>query len=41
VALLTDDRIGRALDRLFDADRGTLLTRVRIPLIVNGQIGRS
>ena len=28
VALLTDDRIGRALDRLFDADRGALLTRV-------------
>ncbi|MFH0947315.1 MAG: IS1634 family transposase, partial [Planctomycetota bacterium] len=28
VALLTDDRIGRALDRLFDADRGSFLTRV-------------
>jgi transposase len=25
---LTDDRIGRALDRLFDADRGELLTQV-------------
>ena len=25
---LTDDRIGRALDRLFDADRGGLLTQV-------------
>jgi transposase len=26
--LLSDDRIGRALDRLFDADRSALLTRV-------------
>jgi len=25
---LSDDRIGRALDRLFDADRGALLTEV-------------
>lgn len=28
VAKLTDDRIGRALDRLFDADRAALLTEV-------------
>lgn len=28
VKLLSDDRIGRALDRLFDGDRGTLLTKV-------------
>ncbi len=28
VKLLSDDRIGRALDRLFDADRGSLLTEV-------------
>ncbi len=27
-AHLSDDGIGRALDRLFDADRGTLLTRI-------------
>jgi transposase len=27
---LSDDRIGRALDRLFDADRGALLTEVAI-----------
>ena len=26
LALINDDRIGRALDRLFDADRGALLT---------------
>src|SRR6266542_544424 len=26
VALLNDDRVGRSLDRLFDADRGALLT---------------
>jgi len=25
-ALLNDDRVGRALDELFDADRGSLLT---------------
>lgn len=28
VARLTDDQVGRALDRLFDADRATLLTQV-------------
>lgn len=28
IACLSDDRIGRALDRLFDADRAGLLTRV-------------
>ena len=28
VAGLTDDQVGRALDRLFDADRATLLTQV-------------
>jgi transposase len=28
VALLNDDRVGRCLDRLFDADRGALLTTV-------------
>ena len=28
VAQLTDDQVGRALDRLFDADRATLLTQV-------------
>jgi transposase len=27
---LSDDRIGRALDRLFDADRGALLTEVAL-----------
>ena len=28
VAVLNDDRVGRALDRLFDADRASLLTEV-------------
>ncbi len=28
MALLNDDRVGRALDRLFDADRASLLTEV-------------
>src|SRR5215467_16376820 len=28
IELVGDDRIGRALDRLFDADRGALLTEV-------------
>lgn len=27
-AALTDDTVGRALDRLFDADRGSLLTEI-------------
>src|SRR4029450_1860270 len=31
-ARLTGDRIGRALDRLFDADRGALLTEVALML---------
>jgi transposase len=31
-ARLSDDRIGRALDRLFDADRGALLTAVVLAL---------
>jgi transposase len=31
-ARLSDDRIGRALDRLFDADRGALLTEVALVL---------
>ena len=31
-ARLSDDRIGRALDRLFDADRGALLTEVVLAL---------
>ena len=33
VAHLGDDVIGRALDRLFDADRGTLLTRVVVAAV--------
>ena len=33
VAHLCDDVIGRALDRLFDADRGTLLTRVVVAAV--------
>ena len=28
VALLSDDRVGRALDRLFDADRASLLCEI-------------
>jgi len=33
VAHVGDDVIGRALDRLFDADRGTLLTRVVVAAV--------
>ena len=33
VAELGDDRIGRALDRLFDADRGALLTEVLVSTV--------
>jgi len=32
-ALLNDDRVGRALDLLFDADRGTLLTELTLRAI--------
>src|SRR5450755_350902 len=33
VALLCDDRVGRALDRLFDADRASLLTELTLVAI--------
>ena len=33
VALLCDDRVGRALDRLFDADRASLLTELTLRAI--------
>lgn len=33
VALLGDDRVGRALDRLFDADRASLLTQLMLGVI--------
>lgn len=33
VARLTDDQVGRALDRLFDADRATLLTQVVVQAV--------
>ena len=33
VALLNDDRVGRALDQLFDADRATLLTELTLHAI--------
>jgi transposase len=33
-----DDAIGRALDRLFDADRGTLLTRVVVAVVQRFEI---
>jgi hypothetical protein len=33
LALLNDDRVGRALDRLFDADRASLLTELMLGVI--------
>jgi hypothetical protein len=33
VAAIGDDRIGRALDHLFDADRGALLTEIVIAMV--------
>jgi transposase len=33
VALLNDDRVGRALDQLFDADRASLLTQLMLSVI--------
>lgn len=35
VALLNDDRVGRCLDRLFDADRASLLTEVVLRAVRN------
>jgi transposase len=37
-ALLNDDRAGRALDQLFDADRGSLLTELMLGVIAEFQI---
>ncbi|MCA1700195.1 MAG: IS1634 family transposase [Actinobacteria bacterium] len=37
-ALLNDDRVGRALDQLFDADRGSLLTGLMLGVISEFQI---
>jgi transposase len=39
VNLLSDDRIGRALDRLFDADRGIFLTEVVVETVKRFRIG--
>ena len=36
--LLNDDRVGRALDQLFDADRGSLLTELMLGVIAEFQI---
>jgi transposase len=33
VPLLRDDQLGRALDRLFDADRGTVMTRLVVAMV--------
>ena len=38
VVLLNDDRVGRALSRLFDADRASLLTRVVLDAITRFDI---
>jgi transposase len=38
VGLLNNDRVGRALSRLFDADRASLLTRVVLDAITNFDI---
>jgi len=38
VALLHDDRVGRALDRLFDADRHALLTDLVVHMIKEFQV---
>jgi transposase len=38
VELLNDDRVGRSLSRLFDADRASLLTRVVLDAIANFDI---
>ena len=38
VALLNDDRVGRALDRLFDADPRALLTALVVPMVKEFQV---
>lgn len=38
VALLNDDRVGRALDRLFDADRASLLTQLTLGVIAEFKV---
>src|ERR1700690_3689625 len=40
-ALLNDDRVGRALDQLFDADRGSLLVELMLGVIGEFQIDAS
>lgn len=37
--LLNDDRVGRALDRLFDADRGALLTDLVVFMVREFEVG--
>lgn len=37
-ALLNDDRVGRALDQLFDSDRGSLLTQLMLGVIKEFQV---
>jgi transposase len=38
LALLNDDRVGRALERLFDADRASLLTELMLGVIAEFQV---
>jgi transposase len=38
VGLLNDDRVGRALDQLFDADRGSLLTELMLGVIAEFRV---
>lgn len=38
VQLLNDDRVGRALDQLFDADRGSLLTELMLGVIAEFKV---
>jgi transposase len=38
VALLNDDRVGRALDQLFDADRASLLTQLMLGVIAEFEV---
>ncbi|MGO9901354.1 MAG: DUF4277 domain-containing protein [Solirubrobacteraceae bacterium] len=40
-ALLNDDRVGRALDQLFDADRGSLLVELMLGVISEFRVDTS
>ena len=41
IKILNDDRVGRALDYLYDADRATLLTEIAVKTIIEFDLNTS